>query len=187
MKKLIVITALFFAGFSQMSAQQFYNTDAYFVSLTSSLDQDGEEIQSALLSIAKDSPEVITSFPIADASMIHDIYIKKFENPGLPGVSSVIKVDVKYIEYCSYVVSNYILATEKGGYITLPILTNEYCGDSDKEIVYLFPKQSFGQANQIVTSEITVKEKHILTAEQYDTFIWNDDNYGTSGRLYDEL
>jgi hypothetical protein len=32
-----------------------------------------------------------------------------------------------------------------------------------------------------------VLEKSILDAEQHDTFIWNDDSYGTSGMLYEEL
>ncbi len=187
MKKLTLIIALVFAGFTQMSAQQFDNTEAYFVSLSSNLNEDGEEVQSAMLTTTTDSPQEVTSFPIADVSLIHDVHIKKLVNPGLSGVTSVLKVDVQYVEYCSYVVSNYILVTENGGYITLPILTNEYCGDSDKEIVYLFPNQSFGQANQIATSEVTVQEKNILAAEQYDTFIWNDDSYGTSGTLYEEL
>ena len=191
MKKLTLIIALVFAGFTQLSAQlsaqQFDTTDSFFVSLASTLNQFGEEVESAMLSTDADSPLAITSFPIADASLIHNVHITKMKNPGLSGVKSVLKVDVQYVEYCSYIVSNYILVTEKGGYITLPILTNEDCGDSNKEIVYLFPNQDFGQANQILTSEVTVQEKSILAAEQYDTFIWNDDSYGTSGTLYEEL
>ncbi|EDM44401.1 hypothetical protein SCB49_05210 [unidentified eubacterium SCB49] len=187
MKKLALIIAVAFVSFSQMNAQQFETTDAYFVSLASTLGEDGLEVQSAILATASKSPEEITSFPVADASLIYDVHINKMENPGLSGVKSILKVDVKYVEYCSFVVSNYILETESGGYITLPILTNEDCGDSDKEIVYLFPNQAFGQANQIVTSEITVQEKNVLAAEQYDTFIWNDDSYGSSGSLYNEL
>jgi hypothetical protein len=187
MKKLALMITIVLAGFAQMTAQQFDSTDAYFVSLKSTLQQDGDEVQSASLSTDVDSPEEVTSFPVADAALIHDIQITKLKNPGLSGVKSVLKVAVQYVEYCSYVVSNYILETEKGGYITLPILTNEDCGDSNKEIVYLFPNQVFGQANQIITSEITVLEKSILDAEQHDTFIWNDDSYGTSGMLYEEL
>ena len=187
MKKLLVITALFLAGFSQMAAQQFETTDTYFVSLVSTLNQDGEEVQSALLAKDESSPVEITSFPLADASMIHDIKITTLKNPGLSGVKNVLRVNVQYIEYCSYVVSNYILETENGGFITLPIVTNEDCGDSNKEFVYLFPNQAFGATNQILTSEVTLEEKFILASEQQDTFIWNDDSYGTNGALYEEL
>ena len=187
MKNLIVSTALFLAGFSQMTAQQFNTSSAYFVSLASTLNEDGQEEQIALLTTNESSPEQVTSFPIADASLIRDVKITALQNPGLSGVKSVIRINVKYIEYCSYVVSNYILETNDGGFITLPILTNENCGDSNKEFVYLFPNQDFGAANQILTSEVTVQEKNVLAAEQHDTFIWNDDNYGTSGSLYEEL
>lgn len=187
MKKLITIITLLLAVTAQMSAQQFDTTESYFVSLASTLNQDGEEVQTALLSTNENSPKEVTSFPVADASLIHDVKITNLDNPGLSGVKSVIKVDVEYVEYCSYVVSNYILETESGGYISLPILTNEDCGDSDKAFVYLFPNQSFGMENQILTSQVTVQEKSILEAEQHDTFIWNDDSYGTSGTLYEEL
>lgn len=187
MKKLLLIITVFLAVSTQMTAQQFDTTDAYFVSLASTLNQDGEEVQSALLATDEISPKEVTSFPVADASLIHDVKITRLENPGLNGVKNVIRVNVQYVEYCSYVVSNYILETNDGGFITLPILTNEDCGDSNKAFVYLFPNQVFGQVNQIVTSEVTVQEKNILEAEQHDTFIWNDDSYGTSGTLYEEL
>ena len=187
MKKLILIITVFLAVSTQMTAQQFETTDAYFVSLTSILNQDGEEVQSALLSTDENSPIEVTSFPVADASVIHDVQITTLKNPGLSGVKNVLRVNVQYVEYCSYVVSNYILETNDGGFITLPILTNEDCGDSNKEFVYLFPNQAFGAVNQIVTSEITIEEKNILGAEQHDTFIWSDDSYGNSGTLYEEL
>lgn len=187
MKKLITMITVLLAVSTQMTAQQFDTTDAYFVSLASTLNQDGEEVQSALLTTNEDSPKEVTSFPVADASLIHDVTITNLKNPGLSGVKSVIKVDVKYVEYCSYVVSNYILITENDGFISLPILTNENCGDATEAFVYLFPNQSFGLANQILTSEVTLQEKNILAAEQHDSFIWNDDNYGTSGNLYEEL
>ncbi len=187
MKKLLVITALFLTGFSQMNAQQFETTDAYFVSLASTLNQDGEEVQSAILATDEITPKEVTSFPVADASLIHDVQITKLVTPGLSGVKSVLKIEVQYVEYCSYVVSNYILETNDGGFISLPILTNENCGDSDKAFVYLFPNQAFGAVNQILTAEVTLQEKNILEAEQHDTFIWNDDSYGTSGTLYQEL
>jgi len=187
MKKLITIITVFLAVTTQATAQQFETTDTYFVSLASTLNQDGEEVQTALLNAKGDEQADVTSFPIADASLIHDVQVTKLNNPGLSGVKSVVKVNVQYVEYCSYVVSNYILVTENDGFITLPILTNEDCGDSDKAFVYLFPNQSFGEVNQILTSQVTVQEKNILEAEQHDTFIWNDDSYGTSGALYEEL
>ena len=187
MKKLIIITAVLLAGITSMTAQQFDKTDAYFVSLQSTLNTDGEEVPTASLMTDGDLPQTITSFPIADAALIHDVHISVLKNPGLSGVINVLRVDVQYVEYCSYVVSNYILETSKGAYITLPIMTNEDCGDSNKELVYLFPNQTYGEDNKILTAEITVAKKNILNAEHLDAFIWNDDSYGTSGNLYEEL
>ena len=170
-----------------VSAQQFDKTDAYNIEIQQIPGEDDTVFASANLYTDDEIPVEITTIPIADFEMINRINITQLKNPGLNGVKKVLKVEVQYIEYCSYYVANYILETEKGGYINLPILTNEDCGDTTTEMVYLFPSQKFGKENEILTSQVIYNSKIVVDAEMENSFIWNDDNYGTSGNLYEEL
>lgn len=168
-------------------AQEFTSSKNYYVALQGSLAENNEEQLSASLFSATNSSEEITFFPITNTDMIHSITVSTLEQPNLKGVQRVLKVDVNYIEYCNYKVSNYVLETEKGAFIALPMLTNEDCGDTNKALVYLFPSQPFGKENQILTSEVTVSKSNITEASLEDSFIWNDDNFGTSGNLYQDF
>jgi hypothetical protein len=185
--KTIVIIILTSFGFQIGIAQDFSPSENYYVALQSSLGENHKEQLSATLFRASDTPEEITFFPITNTDMIHSITVSILENPNLAGVKRVLKVDVNYVEYCTYKVSNYVLETEKGGIIALPMLTNEDCGDSKRAMVYLFPSQAFGKESQILTSEITFSNNSITEANQEDSFIWNDDSYGSSGTLYQDL
>lgn len=183
----IFFTLLLIIGLQSTFAQEFDTTDDYFVSFQGQLNDEGEALQSAILMTKENSPKEITSFPIIDTEMINGITISRMKNPGLHGVKSVIKVEVQYIEYCAYNVANYILETEKGGYVSLPMLTNEDCNDNPNEMVYLFPSQKFGEANKILTSQVSFSSNGTINAEKEDSFVWNDDNYGTSGKLYGDI
>ncbi|MGK0386726.1 MAG: hypothetical protein ACI849_001344 [Patiriisocius sp.] len=185
--KTIVIIILTIFGFQTGIAQKFNLSENYYVALQGSLGENDQEQLSATLFTATDTPEEITFFPITNIDMIHSITVSTLENPNLAGIKRVLKVDVNYVEYCTYKVSNYVLESEKGGFIVLPMLTNEDCGDSNRAIVYLFPSQAFGKENQILTSEITFSKNSITQANQEDSFIWNDDHYGSSGTLYQDL
>lgn len=185
--KTISIIILTLLSLQTLMAQEFTSSNKYFVALQGTLGENDQEQLSAALYTADDSPEKITFFPITNTDMIHSITVSTLEAPNLNGVKRVLKVDVNYVEYCTYSVSNYVLETNKGGFITLPMLTNEDCGDSNTAIVYLFPSQPFGIEHQILTSEITFSKSNITQASLEDSFIWNDDNYGTSGNLYQDF
>lgn len=186
MKTLFTFFALFLAV-TIVQAQQFEKTDAYFVTLQNSLGEDDAVSASAIIYTDDVTPIKITTIPVVDTKLINKINITQLNSVGLNGVRKVLKVEIQYIEYCSYYVSNYILETDKGGYITLPMVTNEDCGDTDTEIVYLFPTQKFGKENEILTSAVSYYSQQIIDAELENSFIWNDDNYGTSGHIYEEL
>lgn len=186
MKNILFIIAVVFT--TQLSfAQDFEPTNDYHIALENSLSENEEVNVRALLQSTANAQENLSFFPVVSGENINEIVISTLENPVLNGVKRVIKIDVKYIEYCTYTISNYILETVKGDFISLPMLTNENCDDEPKQLVYLFPSQAFGKENQILTSQIEIEESTIKTASQEDSFIWNDDSYGASGQLYDEL
>ena len=186
MKNILLIIAVIFTaqlGFSQ----DFEPTKDYIIALENSLSENEEVQVRAILQAKNNAQEDLSFFPVVSDENIKRILISTLENPVLNGVKRVLKIDVKYIEYCTYTISNYILETEKGDYISLPMLTNEDCDDEPSQLVYLFPSQAFGKENQILTSQIVLEEHTIKEASQEDSFIWNDDTYGSSGQLYDKL
>jgi hypothetical protein len=168
-------------------AQDFKPSKDYIVALENPLSENEDVQVRALLQAKSDVEQNLSFFPLVYGENINEILISTLENPVLNGVERVIKVDVTYIEYCTYTISNYILETTKGDYISLPMLTNEDCNDEPTQLVYLFPSQTFGQENKILTSQVVVDSNTIKEAFQEDSFIWNDDSYGASGQLYEEL
>ena len=186
MKNFLLIFALICTA--QLSfAQDFEPTKKYIIALENALSEKEEVNVRALLQATNDAQENLSFFPLVSGENINEVVISTLEKPFLNGVKRIIKVDVKYIEYCTYTISNYILETEKGDYISLPMLTNEDCDDEPSQLVYLFPSQTFGKENQILTSQVIVEANTIKEASQEDSFIWNDDSYGASGQFYDEL
>lgn len=186
MKNSILIFVLL-VGFQYLTAQEFTPSKNYFISLQSTLAEDDQEQQQAVVNLQDDTPKEITYFPIAHSEAIASIEISTIENPNLKGVTKILKVDVIYLEYCKYIISNYIIETENGAFINLPMLTNEVCNDSKSEFVYLFPSQEFGKDNTIITAQVTLENSQITMVDTEDTLIWNDDSYGTSGNIYQDF
>lgn len=186
MKNILLIFAIIFT--TQISfSQDFKPTTKYILALENSLSENEDISIKALLQATNDTGKNLSFFPLVSGENINEVVISTLENPVLNGVQRVIKIDVKYIEYCTYTISNYVLETTKGDYISLPMLTNEDCNDEPSQLVYLFPSQAFGKDNQIITSQIMVESNTIKAATNEDSFIWNDDSYGASGQLYEEL
>ena len=186
MKNILLIIAVIFTA--QLSfSQDFEPSNKYILALENALSENEDVSIKALLQATNDAEENLSFFPLVSGENINEVVISTLENPVLNGVQRVIKVDVKYIEYCTYTISNYILETKKGDFISLPMLTNEDCNDEPSQLVYLFPSQAFGKENQIITSQIMVEANTVKAATQEDSFIWNDDSYGASGQLYEEL
>lgn len=183
MKIVMFITVICFSITTTL-AQQFQESNDYYGAFQSSLDE-GNEVQSSLLIYNKQLHKQVTVIPIAQASVVSDLKIETLNNASLVGVSQVLKVTVTYDDYCNFDASTYVLETQKGGYISLPMLTNEDCGDLHSTLSYLFPSQPFGKPNEIITALVVFSQKTIIAAEQLDNFIWNDDNYGTAATLYD--
>lgn len=186
MKNILILIALIFTAQLSIS-QDFEPTKKYLIAFENSINENEEVQVSALLKETNNAQENLSFFPVVSGENINEIVISTLENPVLNGVNRVIKVDVKYVEYCTYTISNYILETTKGDYISLPLLTNEDCNDELSQLMYLFPSQAFGKENQILTSQVVMKNKIIKAASQEDSFIWNDDSYDESGQLFEDL
>jgi len=187
MKNFTIIIALL-ASLGSVKAQEFEATSAYNVSINGSL--DGQEIvqNNATLATGVERSIILTTFPVQAVENIQNITISELKNPGLEGVTKVLKIETNYVEYCSYIVSQYLLVTTNGDYISLPSLGNTHCNDTESEVRYLFPSQKFGKGNQIVRAEVGyTKTASVSTSVTQQIFIWNDDDFGTMGAISDNL
>ena len=182
----IIITLLTSLG--SVTAQEFEVTTAYNVTINGSLDEQELVQNNATLATGVEKSITLTSFPIEAVENIQDITISELQLPGLEGVTKVLKIETTYVEYCSYIVSQYLLVTTNGGYISLPSLGNTHCNDTKSEVRYLFPSQKFGKNNQIVRAEVGyTKTTSVSTSVTQQIFIWNDDDFGTMGAISNNL
>ncbi|MBL4662192.1 MAG: hypothetical protein JKY22_01190 [Flavobacteriaceae bacterium] len=183
MKKFALIIILL-AGLNSVTAQEFEITSAYNVSINGSLNEQELVQNNATLSTDVERSITLTTFPVEAAESLTNIVVSELQSPKLEGVTKVLKIEASYVEYCSYLVSQYILITTNGDYISLPSLGNTHCNDTLTEVRYLFPNQKFGKANQIVRAEVSyTKTAKVSTSITQQIFIWNDDDFGTMGAI----
>ena len=187
MKKFVIIIVLL-AGLNSVTAQEFETTSAYNVSVSGSLDERELVQNNAALASDVERSITLTTFPVEAVESIQNIAISELQHPGLDGVTKVLKIETSYVEYCSYIVSQYILVTTSGDYISLPSLGNTHCNDTKSEVRYLFPIQKFGKSNQIVRAEVGyTKTASVATSVTQQIFIWNDADFGTMGAISENL
>ncbi len=180
--------AILLLGCQFVNAQEFKETNAYIVSMNGETNKQETLATKAVLQRQSETTIALTSFPLEAAQTMNSVKVTELDNPGLNGVKKVLKIDAKYTEYCAYIVSQYILVTNDGDYISLPRIGNTMCNDSTSEIKYIFPNQKFGKANQIVRSEVGISNTTTISeATTQETFSWNDDDFGTSGAISENL
>ncbi|MEM7085637.1 MAG: hypothetical protein AAF489_05615 [Bacteroidota bacterium] len=186
--KNFVLTIVLLAGLSSATAQEFEATSAYNISINGASGERENIQNNAILATDIERSIMLTAFPIEAVEQIKNISISELQKPELKGVTKVLKIETSYVEYCTYVVSQYILVTTNGDYISLPSLGNTFCNDTKSEVRYVFPNQKFGRANQIVRAEVSfTKTTPASTSVTQQIFIWNDDDFGTMGAISNNL
>ena len=182
MKNLLIISTIILS-FQFISAQEFKETDAYSISFGNY--NSGEEKYDTTRAVSimdAETTVTLTTFPVEAAETINNIRVLALPNPGLEDIAKVIKIETEYIDYCLYIVSQYILVTNDGDYIGLPNIGNSKCNDTTTEVRYIFPNQRFGTSDQIKRSEVTFSSSETISQSiLLHTFIWNDDDFGNSG------
>ena len=182
MKKIASIVVLII-GLNTVIAQEFELTNAYQVTINEVVTQEQQPtMQGVLLSDAEQSLR-LTTFPVEAAEQIEQITVSEFKNPGLQGIKNVLKIETRYVEFCSYLVSQYILVTKNGDFISLPSLGNTRCNDTSTEVQYLFPRQKLGTTNQIVQAEVGIVPTVKVNLVTQQIFIWKDDSFGTMSAI----
>lgn len=179
--KNVIICFILLIGFQFMKAQSFQETVKYIVK--TEIKEDGSEFPSrvvSLLSRGGISEELVT-LTINDSELFEDIFITTLENPGLDGVSEVIKMQVEYLSCCAEVESYYYLIKEDNEIIPLPHLTNVYCDNTNTDSQYIFPNQPHGLENSIRETEFSYSDDfEIAYTNVKQNFTWENNEFTES-------
>ncbi|MCK8521393.1 hypothetical protein M0D21_07435 [Aquimarina sp. D1M17] len=156
--KNVAIIIILFQSFQFLNAQKgFTKTDRYLV--TTEITDQEQDYPAYVVNLVRtdNSSEKISTLTIEDTELFEDIFITTLENPGLEGVSEVIKMEVEYLACCAHVESYYYMVKEGGEIVALPNLQNVYCEDSDTDYQYIFPNQEYGIAGNILQTQTYYK------------------------------
>ncbi|WP_109302605.1 hypothetical protein [Aquimarina sp. AU474] len=178
--KNVAIIIILFQGFQFLNAQKgFIKTEKYLV--TTEITDQEQDFPAYIVNLVRsdDSSEKISTLTINDTELFEDIFITTLENPGLEGISEVIKMEVEYLACCAHVESYYYMVEENGNIVALPELNNVYCEDSDTDFQYIFPTQEYGIAGNILQTQTFYKNTtDIKYVNLKQSYAWND-NEGT--------
>jgi len=130
---------------------------------------------------ADHSSQIISTLTINDTELFEDIFLSTLEDPGLNGISEVIKMEVEYLACCAHVSSYYFMIDENNEVIELPELQNVYCENSDTDFQYIFPKQEYGISGNILQTQTFYKNiSDIKYVNLKQSYAWNDNEFNFS-------
>ncbi len=178
--KNVAIIIILFQSFQFVYAQKgFIDTTKYIV--TTEISDQGQDYPAYVVSLvrADQSSDIISTLTISDTELFEDIFITTLENPGLEGISEVIKMEVEYLACCAHVESYYFMVGENNDIIELPELKNVYCENSDTDFQYIFPIQEYGIAGNILQTQTFYKNtSDIKYVNLKQSYAWNDNTIG---------
>lgn len=180
MKKVAIIFILLLSV-RFVSAQSFQQTTKYVV--TTEINDQGFEQPAYVVNLVRsgEDAEKLSTLTIEDTELFEDIFISTLENPGLDGISEVIKMEIEYLACCAHVQSYYFLIDKDQNLISLPQISNVYCEDSNTDFQYIFPNQEYGIPNNILeTQTFYTDASEIKYVNLKQSYTWNDNNYSPS-------
>lgn len=175
--KNVAIIIILFQSFQGIHAQKVFADTQEFLVTTEIMDR-GEKHPSYVINLVRSGEEnsdKISTLTIEDTELFEDIFITALENPGLEGISKVIKMEVEYLACCAHVESYYYMLKEDNTIVALPELKNVYCENSDTDFQYIFPNQEYGIQGNILETQTFYKETtaDIKYVNLKQSFIWN--------------
>ncbi|EZH73635.1 hypothetical protein ATO12_17005 [Aquimarina atlantica] len=176
--KNVAIIIILFQSFQGIHAQKVFADTQEFLVTTEIMDR-GEKHPSYVINLVRSGEEnldKISTLTIEDTELFEDIFITALENPGLEGVSKVIKMEVEYLACCAHVEAYYYMLKEDNTIVALPELKNVYCENSDSDFQYIFPNQEYGIKDNILQTQTfyqttTTNTKYVNLKR---SFTWKD-------------
>lgn len=167
-------------GFQISYAQNFEKTKKYSVKIDAAINtQDNEPNKIRLLGSEDFSSELI-AITIKDID-IEEVFISSLENPGLEGISEVIKLEVEYLGCCAHVNVYYLMVTDDKEFVTLPQLNNIYCENTNADYQYTFPNQTTGKKGEILETETFYTNTYeVKKVNLRQNIVWNNKEFDFS-------
>jgi hypothetical protein len=175
--KNIAIIIILFQSFQGIYAQKVFTDTKEFLVTTEIIDR-GEKHPSYVINLVRSGEEnldKISTLTIEDTELFEDIFITTLENPGLEGISKVIKMEVEYLGCCAHVEAFYYMIKDDNTIVELPELKNVYCENSDTDFQYVFPNQEYGIQSNILETQTFYKKTttDIKYVNLKQSFTWN--------------
>ena len=173
-----IIFFILLISFQFMNAQSFNKTDKYKV--VTEIKENGTEFPTYVVNLVRSGgiSEKLSTVTIDDTELFEDIFITALENPGLEGVSKVIKMEVEYLACCAEVNSYYYMITDDNQLVLLPELTNIYCENGNTNSQYTFPSQEYSvKGNILQTETLYNKTSKSNDVSLKNSLTWNDNKF----------
>mgnify|MGYP000598532887 CR=1 FL=1 len=177
MKNYILIIA-FALGIFAANAQEFKETKTYIAKSEIGTKQQENMPNQIHIVAQNDTSEKVATVVISDADLFEALHIMVLPNPNLKDVREIVKVELEYSACCAYTETYYFLASDEGGYVSLPKIENTYCEVPQPSEQYIFPTQKHGQEETIIRAKFNYTENYIVKGiEILQSFAWNDDDF----------
>lgn len=176
-KRIIFLLVAIFS-FQLSTAQNFETTTKYKV-IPNFKDKGSEYLNTTFKIVdAQEESESFSTFTIKDEESYEEMNITVLKNPGLQGITEVVKVEVESTTCCTAVEAYYFLVAEDKNFTSLPSLENVYCENSGQDIHYIFPNQAFGNEGSILKTKMSyTKTYDVQQVNVLQQFSWNEDNH----------
>ncbi|MCX2762571.1 hypothetical protein [Aquimarina muelleri] len=176
MKNVAVIIILL-QSFQGINAQNVFTKTQEFFVTTKIMDQ-GKQHPSYVINLVSNREDIntISTLTLEDTELFEDIFISTLENPGLEGISKVIKMEIEYLACCAHVEAYYYIIKDDLSIVALPNLKNVYCENSDTDYQYIFPNQEYGIKGNILETQTFYNEEtaDVKYINLKQNFIWKD-------------
>ncbi|WP_438711252.1 hypothetical protein ACSTS3_22225 [Aquimarina muelleri] len=176
MKNVAVIIILL-QSFQGINAQNVFTKTQEFFVTTKIMDQ-GKQHPSYVINLVSNREDIntISTLILEDTELFEDIFISTLENPGLEGISKVIKMEIEYLACCAHVEAYYYIIKDDLSIVALPNLKNVYCENSDTDYQYIFPNQEYGIKGNILETQTFYNEEtaDVKYINLKQNFIWKD-------------
>ncbi|TMM56625.1 hypothetical protein FEE95_08960 [Maribacter algarum] len=181
MKNSILLSLTFLTctfGLSVTNAQQFRTTEKYTLINERGIGQEEEGAAQIDFVALEDNGETIAILDIGSLELLEDVHVTLLSEPNLEDISEILKVELEYSACCTSTDTYYFLVTDENDFIALPKLENEYCGETQLDMHYIFPSQECGQEGAILKAELQYTETYtIKDIDVLQSIVWNDDDF----------
>ena len=175
--KNVAIIIILLQSFQGIVAQNVFTKTQEFLVTTKIMDQKKKHPSYVinLVSSGEDS-NTISTLTLEDTELFEDVFISTLENPGLEGVSKVIKMEIEYLACCAHVEAYYYMIKDDLSIVALPHLKNVYCENSDTDYQYIFPNQEYGIKDNILETQTFYKAEttDIKYVNLKQSYLWKD-------------